>query len=774
MKRLVFLVISSFLLAVVLPAKAQSRHGHNHHDTVRSVFGHVVQKGTHKHIPYINVVVKGTTIGTVTDTSGHYFLTNLPSGELTIEASYIGYAPQAKHINLHGGETLELDFEMQEQTMRLDGVVVSANRIETKQRYAPALISVITPEIFNITNSVSLSDGLSFQPGLRVEDNCQNSGFTQVRINGLDGHYSQILINSHPVISALAGVYGLEQIPTSMIERVEVLRGGGSALFGASAIGGTINVITKDPERNSAEASHTITSIGISPALDNVTTANASLVKNDGKAGLYVYGQNRHRSAYDHDGDGFSDIPTVKGLSFGMNSFLKTGKYSRLALQYSGMDEYRRGGDRLNRPPHEALVAEQTDYLVNLGSLSFDISTPDLLNRFSTYFSFNNTGRKSYFGADQDLDAYGRTHDLTLAAGAQYVRSFKKLWFLPADLTVGVEYNYNYLKDESLGYDQYTLQKVNIYSLYAQNEWKNEKWSILIGCRMDKHNLIKRFIFSPRANIRFNPIENVSLRVSYSSGFRAPQAFDEDMHVAIVAGERVAIRLADNLKEERSHSVNISADLYHTFGTVQTNLLIEGFYTTLNNVFVLRETETVDPSGALVKERTNGSGATVMGLNIEGKLALPRWVQFQLGVTLQRSRYKKAEQWSDNPEVPAVKRMFRTPDLYGYLTATVTPVKHFDISLSGTYTGSMLVQHMESSGTPVDVAVRTPRFFDLNIKLAYEFTIARIMGLEINCGVKNIFNAYQRDFDKGPDRDSDYIYGPALPRSLFAGIKINF
>ena len=118
--------------------------------------------------------------------------------------------------------------------------------------------------------------------------------------------------------------------------------------------------------------------------------------------------------------------------------------------------------------------------------------------------------------------------------------------------------------------------------------------------------------------------------------------------------------------------------------------------------------------------------------------------------------------------------MFRTPDLYGYLTATVTPVKHFDISLSGTYTGSMLVQHMESSGTPVDVAVRTPRFFDLNIKLAYEFTIARIMGLEINCGVKNIFNAYQRDFDKGPDRDSDYIYGPALPRSLFAGIKIKF
>ena len=137
---------------------------------------------------------------------------------------------------------------------------------------------------------------MSFQPGVRVESNCQNCGFQQVRINGLDGPYTQILLDSRPIFSALSGVYGIEQIPASMIERVEVMRGGGSALFGSSAIAGTINIITKEPIRNSGMLSHTITGIGDGDAFDNNTALNASLVTDDQRAGLYIFGQNRHRS----------------------------------------------------------------------------------------------------------------------------------------------------------------------------------------------------------------------------------------------------------------------------------------------------------------------------------------------------------------------------------------------------------------------------------------------------------------------------------------------
>ena len=117
---------------------------------------------------------------------------------------------------------------------------------------------------------------------------------------------------------------------------------------------------------------------------------------------------------------------------------------------------------------------------------------------------------------------------------------------------------------------------------------ENQERSLLVGGRLDKHSMVSHAIFSPRVNVRYNPTESVNLRASYAGGYRAPQAFDEDMHIAVVGGERVRIRLADDLKEERSHSVSLSADLYRNFGSVRTNLLVEGFYTTLNDVFALR------------------------------------------------------------------------------------------------------------------------------------------------------------------------------------------
>ena len=138
---------------------------------------------------------------------------------------------------------------MSDESIMTDEVVVSANRNETSRKVAPVVVNVMNARLFESVNSTDLAKSLNYQSGLRVENNCQNCGFPQVRINGLEGPYSQILINSRPVVSALSGVYGLEQIPVNMIERVEVVRGGGSALFGANAVGGTINIITKRPHQ---------------------------------------------------------------------------------------------------------------------------------------------------------------------------------------------------------------------------------------------------------------------------------------------------------------------------------------------------------------------------------------------------------------------------------------------------------------------------------------------------------------------------------------------
>ena len=149
---------------------------------------------------------------------------NLPEGKYTLVMKSIGYKTEEKTVNLKKGKTLEINFNAEEDAVSLDGVVVSANRNETTRRLAPSLVNVLDSKVFETTHATSLADGLNFQPGVRVENNCQNCGFQQVRINGLEGPYTQILVDSRPIFSALTGVYGLEQIPANMIEP-----GGGDA-----------------------------------------------------------------------------------------------------------------------------------------------------------------------------------------------------------------------------------------------------------------------------------------------------------------------------------------------------------------------------------------------------------------------------------------------------------------------------------------------------------------------------------------------------------------
>lgn len=768
------------LLAMLIPFLADASSPQQDGSDA-NIYGHVIDKQSGKHLPYITIFVKGTNIGTTTDTSGHYFLKNLPTGTISLEVKSVGFRTTQKSITIDANSTKELNFAIEQDDIALDDVVVSANRNETKRKLAPNLVNVLSPKLFDATQSVCLAQGLNFQPGVRTEDDCQNCGFTQVRINGLDGHYSQILIDSRPVFSALNGIYGLEQIPTNMIERVEVVRGGGSALFGASAIGGTINIITKEPSRNSAEVGHSFMSIGGKNSFDNTTSANLSLVTDNNRAGFYIYGQNRYRQPFDYDGDGYSELPVLHNQTLGLNSFLKLNPYSKLTLQYHGIHEFRRGGNMLDHIAHEANIAEQTEHNIQGGGLSYDYFSPNRENRVNAYFSFQSTARKSYYGGigegtPDDIEAaqkaYGTTHGLTYILGAQYMHSFDKLIFMPSDLTLGAEYNHDGLKDIILGYNRDFRQNARIGSLFFQNEWKNKRWSFLIGGRFDKHNFVDRIIFSPRANIRFNPTEDVNLRASYAGGFRAPQAFDEDLHIGIVGGERLVTVLADNLKEERSNSFSLSADIYHKFENAQVNLLVEGFYTDLNNVFALRQLDQPDSQGNTVQERYNAYGAKVLGLNIEGKVALSRWISLQAGVTLQQSKYDKAIAWNDEVPEQKYRKMMRTPNTYGYFTLTSTPLQRFTAAVTGNYTGSMLVGHNAGSGVDTPTAVDTPDFFTLNVKLSYDIPVYNDLTLQKNGGIQNITNAYQKDFDKGWNRDSDYVYGPSLPRSYFAGIKV--
>ena len=730
------------------------------------LYGHVIDSKTGEHLPYATVTIPGTTIGTMTDASGHYFLKNLPTGTITVEARMMSYDPVRHEVTLKKGQSLELNFEITENGITMDDVVVSASRSETTRRKAPALVNVLDRKIFDNTNSACLAQGLSFQPGVRVEDDCQNCGFMQVRINGLDGHYSQILVDSHPVFSALSGVYGLEQIPASMIDRVEVMRGGGSALFGSSAIGGTINIITKEPLRNSVTLSNT-TNIFEGGTADFNTSLNGSFASDDYKMGVYLFGMIKDRDSYDRNGDGFSDIPKLNSETAGFRAYYKTSPYTRLTAEYHHIHEFRRGGNEFDQPPHMADIAEQLNHKIDGGGLKFDWFSPNNRHRMGIYTSAQNIDRDSYFGTDKKPDAYGATDDKTFVAGAQYTYSFHKLLFLPSELTAGVEYNYNTLHDKYLGFGRDFEQTTHSTGFFFQNEWRSEKLNFLIGGRVDKHNMMKNVVFSPRVNVRYSPTEKIGLRASYSSGYRAPQAYNEDLHIDALDNKVAIIRLAPDLKPEYSHSLSASVDLYHNFGRVQANLLVEGFYTMLEDVFTLEKIGE-DAQGNIIKERRNASGATVAGVGAEAKAGIPGRFELQLGYTFQRSRYDEPEKWSD--DVTPQRRMFRSPDHYGYLTANVNLTRDFTASVFGNYTGRMLVQH-NAGYIERDTERLTPDFWDMGLRLSYNFRLTKQLRLELNAGVKNLFDSFQKDLDFGQNKDAAYIYGPAVPRTYFIGAK---
>ncbi len=732
-----------------------------------NIYGHIINASNNEHLPFASIAVKGTTIGCSSDATGHYYLKNLPVGRHTIVVTLLGFETIEQPIEAVAGKNIEMNFTLEEQAMSLDEVVVSATRNETNRRRTATVVNVASQKLFESTASSNLSESMNFQSGLRVENNCGNCGTMQLRINGLEGHYSQILLDSRPIFSSLAAVYGLDQLPVAMIERVEVVRGGGSALFGSNAIGGVVNIITRDPLRNSLTLANT-THILSGGTTDINTALNGSFVSDDNKVGVYLFAQVKGRDAYDRNGDGFSDIPSLNSETAGFRAYYKTSAYTRITAEYHHTHEFRRGGDNLSEAPHMAMICEQLDHKIDGGGLRFDYFSPDSRHRMSVYTSAQGIDRSSYFGTDMNPEAYGATKDLTVVAGAQYTYGFDRLWFMPADLTIGAEYNYNTLDDSYHATQRRLEQKTSTAGFFFQNEWHSEKVNILIGGRLDKHNMVRKPIFSPRVNLRYSPIEDIGLRISYASGYRAPQAYNEDLHIDALNHSVSIIRLADDLRPEYSHSVSASADIYHSFGRLQTNLLVEGFYTMLDDVFTLEKVGT-DADGNTIKERRNADGATVAGITAEVKLGIKGIFEIQAGYTFQGSRYTSPERWSD--DVEPQRRMFRSPDHYGYLTSSFELARRLSASLFCTYTGPMLVQH-NAGILDVDTQTTTPSFWDCGIKAAYVVPLSHVIDLEINAGVKNIFDSYQKDLDFGASKDSAYIYGPSMPRTFFVGLKL--
>ncbi len=604
------------------------------------------------------------------------------------------------------------------------------------------------------------------------------------------------MVNSRAVFSALNSVYGLEQIPTNIIERVEIVRSGGSALYGSNAIAGTINIITKDPILNSWKLGFDLGLIdGNTP--DRAISFNSSLVSDDIMSGITLFGLYRDREEFDANGDGFTELTTLNNNTFGLKTYFKPNERSRVSLDLTALKEYRRGGDQLDIAPHFTDITEQLKHDTFLGGLSYDTQNKKQTNNHSIYVSGQYTNRESFYGGlgggrtAQDsilaANSYGNTKDLAIVTGTQFTHNFRN-----EDIfTTGVEYNLSHTDDNIPGYNRLISQKVNSIGSYLQYECKlSDRFTILAGTRLDYINVegnynianisrkvsVDETVLNPRLTISYKLTPNLKFRGGYARGFRAPQAFNEALHISSVGGEAQFVIISDKLKTEFSNAYTASFNYNKSFNIVQTDFLLEGFYTELKDPFTLVSTGSVLENGYILEEIRNGSGAKVFGTNIEIGISPSKILQFQIGGTLQKSKYDETQTLFEADGTVAeetdikVKEFTRNPNTYGYFNTTWTPIEDFSIDLTGTYTGNMTIPKVISPSGFLKLN-ESDSFFNLNLKLEYHTDITNDFQITFSTGLKNIFNSYQNDFDIGPKRDSNYIYGPSTPRTVFIGIK---
>jgi outer membrane receptor for ferrienterochelin and colicins len=771
--------------------------------TDANIFGHVINSDN-EHIPYINISIKNTTVGTVTDATGHYSFKNLKEGTYTLVVSGVGYKSEEKTVTVIKNKTQEVNFSIKEDVLNLNEVVVTSNRSSQSRTEAPVIVSTISTKQLETTQSNVLGEGLNYCTGLRFENDCQNCGFSQIRMNGMEGPYSQILINSRPIFSGLAGVYGLELIPSNMIEKLEIVRGGGSALYGSNAIAGTVNLILKDPKSNSFEAGYNVSLIGTGvsgsngPVADHNINFNTSLVNDDHTAGIAIYGNSRTRKMFDANGDDYSEIAPMKNTVIGTRLFYRPAYKSKLSVDFFNIREERNGGDKQDYPLHERDIAEAVKHDMKNLALNFDqyFRKSDLL---SIYASGQYLVRDSYYGANQSLNDYGNTKDKTYALGAQY-----KLDLTSSSLMVGIENRGDYLIDKKLGYPTYTIvdnpkaeqkgeedkiievghvnnriitdQSLQTIGGFAQYEIKFGKLKVLAGARLERYSISDAQdskldksgnVFIPRANLMYDITPYLQVRGGYSRGYRAPQVFDEDLHVNTSGAIQVIHKNDPDLKQENSNSMTLSLDFNKNIGGVYTSLLVEAFYTKLENPFQ-NIVGDMDDNGVVTYTRTNAKkGAKVTGVNIEFKLFPTKKLSFNSGFTIQSSKYDEIQADNFNK-----KDFYRTPDSYGFFTVDWKILPRIGMSATGNYTGKMYIPYHQGYDDNTEALHRSNAFFDAGLKFYYDMKLCAGVNMQWFAGMKNLFNSFQDDFDKGIGRDPAYVYGPTMPRTFYVGFKI--
>ncbi len=800
MKKIIFILFGAFLFL----------NSYSKDKTDAMLFGDVKSANSKEHLPFATISVEDTNIGTAADRSGHFKMSHLPVGNLLVIAKSIGYKSQVKEVTMESGKATNVFFELEEDVLNLEEVVITGTRTEHIIKDVPVRTEIITSKSIENKNACNIYQALEGTPGVRVESQCQYCNFTMVRMQGLGAEHTQVLINGQPMYSGLAGIYGLQQLSTVDVNRIEVVKGAGSALYGSGAIAGAINIVTKEP----GYLPSTSVDVQLGSYKTNKYEINSSIRNEKGNIGLSIFAQRYTEGAIDETGEGLTkeEVMTKDGISdrvmtnltnagFGLyidNAFFEN---SKLVIRGKSVFEKREGGtmtdDYYRNPLTDGTENITTDRYE--ASLNYNVKILDKseINLSLAYVNHNRNATN-----DSYLSDYMSTHNDSvpdLRSMRPYLANENSLTstltfntkIKKHSLIVGLQSFFDQLEesgmyiivDESSNYYGRSYRSVadksaREFGIFVQDEWAiNDRLMIVPGIRIDNHHSSEEYksdqqvfttnsfpktnfdetAINPRLAMKYKLSEKFTFRLNGGTGFRAPYGFSEDLHLC--SGSPRVWKSSD-LNPETSLSFNLSADYYGKNVRVSSNI----FRTNLKDKIGFTDADSNIKALGYDYQWKNIDDAFVQGVELSVLANLAKDLDLGIDITYNQGEYKNVRaDWIGTKYENESKFISRFPTTTGNLKIEYTP-KSWTFSLTGNYQGDMYIDYYSEEESQSKIK-KTKPYMVFNVRASKRFGKFKLYS-----GVNNIFNYVQ---DEKHLDDAAFMYAPVYGTMFYSGIALN-
>ena len=715
-------------------------------------------------LAFANIVVKNSNNGVIANEQGKYNIPNLKAGVYTLEASYIGYKSSTLNVQIIS-KSIEIDFDL-ELSAVLDEVVITSTLKPVKRSESPIPVEVFTAAFLKKNPTANIFEALQTVNGVRPQLNCSVCNTGNIRINGLEGPYSLVLIDGMPIVSGLSTVYGFSGIPSALIDQVEIIKGPASSLYGSEAVGGLINIITKHPENTPLLFFDSFLTDWNEYNLD----VGLKALLGDKISVLFGVNYFNYNNPIDNNNDNFTDLALQDRISVFQKWSFSRPKNRLFSLAGRYFYEDRWGGEMQwqskNRGGTEV-------YGESIYTSRFElIGNYQLPLQEKLFFQF------SYSDHDQN-SVYGDRYYLA----KQRIGFGQLLWDFSgpkSDWLIGLSARYNYYNDNTTVTN--TADEIVVPSLFVQNEMSlTKKHKLLLGGRYD-YDIRHGSIFTPRLAFRYKPTEDDIFRVNAGTGFRIVNLFTEE-HAALSGSRDLVIQ--NKLKPEQSFNINANylKKIYTKKGQI-LSLDCSTWYTYFTNA--IRPDYDTNPN-LVIYDNLEGS-ATSFGLSLSLDAVISPHFKGLIGGTIQDVSQK---------ENGIRRQQILTEKFSGTWALTYTNLKNnFTIDYTGNIYGPMRLAVLG----PLDPRQKNAPIWSIqNI----QFTFKKFNNIELYTGLKNILNwtpnkgnpfiiARADDpfddnvsFDNngsaivtannpyGLTFDPTYIYAPNQGRRLFFGLRYN-